>query len=361
MLRSTIANIVGACIRFPWLVIAAFVLVGIASGIYAAQNFAINTSVENLISPDLEWRQREIVFEKAFPGRYDTIQVVVDAPTPELASQAAAALRQRLEEMPQLFPMVRQPDGGEFFQRNGLLFLPTEQVRQMTEQLEEAGPLITILASDPSLRGLGQALSLGLQGVERGQLKLDNMTRVLTSGADTIDNVLAGRPAHFSWHELINGKPAEPSELRKFIEVRPVLDYTALEPGKAGTDAIRKAAADLDLASKYSARVRLTGPVPIADEEFATVKEGAVENAIITIAIVLVILWMALHKGRIILAVFINLIVGLAITAAAGLMMVGALNLISIAFAVLFVGLGVDFGIQFAVRYRSERYKENDR
>jgi hopanoid biosynthesis associated RND transporter like protein HpnN len=37
-------------------------------------------------------------------------------------------------------------------------------------------------------------------------------------------------------------------------------------------------------------------------------------------------------------------------------MMVGALNMISVAFAVLFVGLGVDFGIQFSVRYRAERH-----
>ena len=37
--------------------------------------------------------------------------------------------------------------------------------------------------------------------------------------------------------------------------------------------------------------------------------------------------------------------------------MVGALNLISVYFAVLFVGLGVDFGIQFSVRYRAERHE----
>ena len=63
---------------------------------------------------------------------------------------------------------------------------------------------------------------------------------------------------------------------------------------------------------------------------------------------------------RIILAVAINLFIGLATTAALGLMMVGALNLISVAFAVLFVGLGVDFGIQFAVRYRAERHEVDD-
>ena len=68
------------------------------------------------------------------------------------------------------------------------------------------------------------------------------------------------------------------------------------------------------------------------------------------------ILWLALKSARIIAAVFINLFVGLSITAALGLMMVGALNMISVAFAVLFVGLGVDFAIQFSVRYRAERH-----
>ena len=69
---------------------------------------------------------------------------------------------------------------------------------------------------------------------------------------------------------------------------------------------------------------------------------------------------MALHSAKIIFAVFVNLFIGLSITTAVGLMMVGSLNLLSIAFAVLFVGLGVDFGIQFSVRYRSERFKNED-
>ena len=54
---------------------------------------------------------------------------------------------------------------------------------------------------------------------------------------------------------------------------------------------------------------------------------------------------------------FVSLVVGFAVTAAVGLLLVGAFNLISIAFAVLFVGLGADFGIQYAVRYRAERHE----
>jgi hopanoid biosynthesis associated RND transporter like protein HpnN len=359
MLKSTIVKLVAACTCYPWTIIGLSLLVALLSALYTAQHFKINTDINKLISDKLDWRQREAEFEKAFPGRYDSILVVVDAPTHELATEASAALARRLAERKDLFRAVRQPDAGEFFEKNGLLFLPTDEVERTAKSLGEAQPLIDVLATDPTLRGLSQALSFALTGVDRGMLELDKMTRTLNGAAETIENVMAGKPAVFSWYALVNGPP-EAKDLRRFIDVRPVLDFAALEPGRAASDYIRKAAADLALAKDYNARVRLTGPVAIADEEFATVQEGAMLNAVVTVLIVLLILWLALRSFRIILAVFFNMVVGLAITAALGLLMVGALNLISVAFAVLFVGLGVDFGIQFAVRYRSMRYEVGD-
>jgi hopanoid biosynthesis associated RND transporter like protein HpnN len=197
---------------------------------------------------------------------------------------------------------------------------------------------------------------LGLIGVQNRMVTLDAMARPLSMASATIGDALAGRPASFSWQALLSGQQTGPSEVRRLIETHPVLDFSALQPGQASSAAVRKTAADLQLAQKYQARVRLTGSVPMADEEFATVQHGALVNAIGTIITVLTILWLALKSARIIVAVFINLFVGLAITAALGLKMVGALNMISVAFAVLFVGLGVDFAIQFSVRYRAERH-----
>ncbi len=360
VLTSAITAIVHYCTRYAWPVIGVMLLLAVVSGVYAARNFAITTDIGKLISPQLDWRKREIAFEAAFPGRYESILIVVDAPTQELVAQATAALAAKLAARPELFRSLHEPGGGEFFARNGLLFLPAEQVEQTTQQLGQLSPLIGILAADPNWRGLSQTVSFGLRGIQGGMFKLDDAAKAFNPAADLVDDVLAGRPASFSWHRLLKGRPPEPNELRKFIDVRPVLDYAALEPGQAATTAIRQAAAELKLASEYGARVRLTGPVAIADEEFATVQEGALVNGIATILIVLTILWLALKSARIILAVFVALIVGLAITAAFGLMMVGALNLISVAFAVLFVGLGVDFGIQFAVRYRDKRHEVDD-
>ena len=356
MLATAVVAIVRLCTRFPWPIIALALCALAASVTYSVRHFAITTEINKLISPELDWRKRETDFEKTFPGHFGSTLIVVDAPTAEYASRASAELAQKLAARPELFRTVEVMGGSEFFARNGLLFQPTEDVARTAQGLGQAGPLVGTLASDPSLRGLTRTLALALIGVQNQMVTLDAMARPLSMAATTLEDALAGRHAAFSWQEMLNGKAPEADELRRFIEVQPVLDYAALEPGRASSDAIRQTVADLQLASKYQARVRLTGSVPMADEEFATVQEGALVNAIGTIIVVLIILWLALKSGRIILAVTINLFIGLAITAALGLMMVGALNMISVAFAVLFVGLGVDFGIQFSVRYRAERH-----
>jgi uncharacterized protein len=356
MLASVVTAVVRFCTRFPWPIIALALIGAIVATVYSAKHFAITTDINKLISPDLDWRKREADLEKAFPGHFGSMLVVVDAPIAEFASRAGNELAERLRTQPQLFRAVEDIGGSEFFARNGLLFQSTEDVGNSTKGLGQAAPLIGTLAGDRSLRGLTRALSLGLIGVQNRMVTLDAMSRPLSMAATTLEDALAGRPASFSWQAMLNGQKTGTNDTRRLIEVRPVLNFAALQPGEAASQAIRQAASDLQLAKKYQARVRLTGSVPIADEEFATVQDGALVNAIGTIIIVLTILWLALKSARIITAVFINLFVGLAITAALGLMIVGALNMISVAFAVLFVGLGVDFAIQFSVRYRAERH-----
>ena len=359
MLTSIVVSIVKACTRFAVPTVLIALVLAVASGFYTARNFAINTDINTLISPDLDWRKRDNQFGAAF-DRERTILAVIEAPTPELTTTASAALAKKLTGDSKNFEAIQPLGSGEFFEKNGLLFLPAEEVGKLTSQFASAAPLIEIMAGDPSIRGLTGALETGLAGVKRGQVKLDSTERPFNLIAQTVENALSKGSATFSWRELTRDKPLTDSDKRAFIEFKPILDFNALEPGKAATDAIRQAAAELNLAGEYGARVRLTGPVPIANEEFATVQDGAIINGIGTVLVVLVILWMALHSSKIIFAVFLNLFIGLSITTAVGLMMVGSLNLLSIAFAVLFVGLGVDFGIQFSVRYRSERFKNDD-
>src|SRR5262249_11758522 len=204
MLKLTIVRIVDVCTRHPWCVILLAVALSAFSTVYVRRHFAIKTDVNELISPNLPWAQRVKDFLNAFPQR--EILVVVNSPTPELVEQAANRLRQALEANPEIFPAVRQPQGGSFFERNGLLYLPTDDVKQVTDWLTRADALIGTLAADPSLRGTLDALSLGILGVQRKEVRLDDATQTLTMAADTVEAILAGRPANFSWRVLVSNK-----------------------------------------------------------------------------------------------------------------------------------------------------------
>ena len=329
----------------------------VATAGFDYERFSITTDVEALISKSLPWHQRQFAFAEAFPQ--NGIAAVISAPTSENAEQATDALTQHLAKRPDLFRAVVQPDSGAFFEQNGLLFDSIAEVKKSIGDLSKAQFLISELASDPTLRGALKALSFAAQGVEDGQVKIDQLAWPLTLADKTLSDVLSGKVATFSWQELTRGQPAKPSQLRHFVEINPVLDFGELQPGARATAGIRQAVADLDLGGKFGAKVELTGQVPMNDDQFSVIRHSAVRDTLTALLGVLAILWFALRSWKIIAAVIFSLMVGLAVTSALGLAMVGSFNLISIAFFVLFVGLGVDFGIQFSVRYRSERHEQN--
>ena len=358
MIRSAIVKIVTVSARFRSLVMIAGTMVMVGAALFDVEHFSINTDVETLISPALPWHQRQVALARAFPQR--GISAVVTAPTSENAGQAVNELAQALAKNPRLFPTVAQPDSGEFFDRDGLLLAPTSDVRQTVAGLTKAEPILSQLSNDPSLRGIMRVVSFAAGEARQGRIKLDQLNWSLSLASKTLDDVLSGKPAAFSWKELLQGHPSSTRERRHFLEIQPALDFSKLQPGRAAEEAIQKAASQLNLKQSLSAAVNLTGQVPMDDQQFSVIRHSALADTLTATLGVVIVLWLALRSWKIIVAVCFSLAVGLAATAALGLAMVGSFNLISIAFFVLFVGLGVDFGIQFSVRYRAERHEQDD-
>jgi uncharacterized protein len=352
---SLIGRVVAASTRHPLIVLLLAVVLTGAALAYTARHFAMTANTAELISTKLEWRQRELAFEAAFPQLENLTMVVVDGATPELADAAARRLAAALLEKPSLFRTVRRPDGGAFFDRNGLLLLPLNEVAATTKGLTRAQPLLASLAADPSLRGVLTAISNMLEGIKHGQATLHDIEPAATAIAETFEKAAAGQPAFFSWRTLVAGVPAGPRSTRHVVLVQPVMDYAALQPGLAASTAIRATAQALGLDPAHGVTVRLTGPVPLADEEFATLTEDAHLILGAMIVALLGILWLAVRSARVVIAILATTLVGLIMTAAIGLLATGRFNLISVAFIPLFVGLGVDFSIQFSVRSLAER------
>jgi hopanoid biosynthesis associated RND transporter like protein HpnN len=355
-----IARIVAASSDRAALVVAAAVLLALSALYYTTQHFAMNTDTLDLTSPDLSWRRNKAIFDKAFPEQGDLIVAVVDGATPELAEKAAAELAARLSQQTTLFQWVRRPDAGPFFRENGLLLLPVGEVESVTKQLIAAQPFLAPLAADPSLRGVMDSLSTMLDGVREGDAKLADLDPALAAFADSLTRVADGKPAFFSWQRLMSRDAPGTRETRRIVLFRPKLDYETLMPGADASDAIRQAARDLHFDPASGVRVRLTGSVALADEEFATLTEGIAPMTAAMLIGVLLMLRLAVRSPRIIACILATTVLGLVLTAGLGLLVVRRFNLISVAFIPLFVGLGIDFAIQFSVRYRAERLVHQD-
>ena len=356
LLVRLIVGTVDLCRRYAVTVALGGIALGVGLGGYAASHLGINADTSTLIGGNASWRVLDDAFDAAFPQNSDQLVVVVDAATPEQADLASAALAARLESQPALFKTVRQPTGDPFFKQNGLLYLSPEEVTDTANQLIRAQPLLGELAADPTQRGLFNALALALDGVASKDTTLADFDRPFTALADSIEAALAGHPKPVSWQTLLTGRAATTEDLRRVILVQPVLDYGALEPGQQASEAVRAAAGQLGLTPDRGVRVRLTGSVALSDDEFASLTQGIGYATTLSLALVGLFLFFAVRSPKLILAIATTLAVGLVATAAFAAVAIGSLNLISVAFAVLFVGLAVDFGIQFAVRYRDCRY-----
>jgi hopanoid biosynthesis associated RND transporter like protein HpnN len=344
--------LVSFCAGHAVIVAALALALGAGAVGFALSHFSLTSDTEGMISPKLAWRQREVAFNHLFKNEGGKIVVVIDGATPELADEASAALTARLSARPDLFRQVQRP--GAFFQQEGLLYEPLSQVKTQLNQLISAQPFLGPLAADPSLRGLAGTLSTAVKGVNAGQAKLTDLARPIGALADGLDRLRAGQPAAFSWRALISDTTPGQSETRQIIVVSPVLNYAALMSGAKASDEIRQDAKALGYDSAHGVSVRLTGDVPLQDEEFASLGEHAGLIAALAGAAILIMLWFAVRSPRIILAIILTMLLGLVCAAAAGLIIFHTFNIISVAFIPLFVGLGIDFGIQFSVRFRSE-------
>lgn len=352
--QSRIARLVALCADRAWLVATLGLVLAAVAMAYTVGHFAMNTDTGELISSHLPWRQRAAAVDRLFPPDDAQIVVVIDGKTPELAEQAAAALADKLQARVDLFHSVRRPDGGPFWSHNGLLYASVADVQTTMDQLVKAQPFLGPLAADPSVRGLMGVLTTALQGVSADQAKLEDLKAPIDRLADTLETLKAGKPAYFSWRTLISGGKPDPHELRHLILINPALNFSKLEAGAAATQTIRDTARGLGLDPAHGVTVRLTGPVPLQDEEFSTLTDRAWLIGGLAFGAILLMLWLAVRCKRTIAAILITTMVGLATTMAVGLLCFHRFNAISVAFIPLFVGLGIDFGIQFSVRFRSE-------
>jgi uncharacterized protein len=323
--------------------------------VYAVNHLGINANTEDLFDPDLPFRVQQTILDDAFPMLEDPILIVIEAPSASKAVDAARLLADRLRAEPEIFASVYAPGVGPFWERYGLLYREIDELDELAEDLARAQPFLSELAADPSLRGLFGLLALALEHGAFEPGPDDGLSRVFDQIAEVLVVVERAGHAPRTFGEFLLSEGSLFEGARRYVLAQPIFDFELLLPGEPAMERLREHFTELGWGEGSPIRPRMTGEPVLQTEEMDGLRRQASLAGMASFVLVASILLIALRSVRLIAAVLLTLLVGLAWTAGFAALAIGHLNPISIAFAVLFIGLGVDFGIHFTMRYQELR------
>lgn len=339
-------------VRFPWFIIIFALLLCAGSGYYTYHHLAVNTNTAEMLSPDLPFQQNQRKIDTAFPDDAYTTLFVVDANSPEEAEQSATKLVELLRAKTDRFSSAYIPTDNAFFRQQALLYLDTSDLETVTKQLTDAQPFIGYLAQNYSLGGLfdiiGQALN-----EKQTTLPMD-LNPLLQAIDNTLASQLDGKNVSLSWQTLLANNKLSDDAKRILIVAKPIVHFDAMLPVEQAQNTAHEIANAI-MAENPNVRVRITGETALEHEELETVSNGATLSGVLSLILVFVAQWIGVRSFRLVIITYIVLVMGLILTAGFAALSVGHLNVISIAFATLYIGLGVDYAVHICLYYRERK------
>lgn len=333
--------------RYRIVIIIAFITLTVFSIFYIKDNLGISTDTTDMLSEELAWRKLDIEYEKQFPQFTDNVLIVIESDSPDQATDTTIKLHSALKENPRLISDIYYPNFLPYFRQSAFLFFDDEELQDLADQLATIQPFLGTLLQDKNLRGLFTMLTDTLQYKEDGE-EIDLKPLLLE-----INRALENENYNVSWQRLMSSDKGLKSVYREFIVLQTLESEEELLPGEDVIEHIRTIISSLEL-NNDAVRIRLTGGTALSYEELKSVSEANIQAIVISFILVAIILLIGLDSIWLVFTSLITLFFGLITTTAFAAATVGELNLISVAFAVLYIGLGIDFTIHLTLRYREQ-------
>lgn len=325
------------------LIIVCMGLMIAALGLYAAGNLGINPDTSAMLAEDLPWRQDAIAYERAYPKEQDLLLCVIEGPTPESVDRAQGELADALAGP--MFASIEAPAIDPFFQRHALLYLSLDELADLEARLSVMQPFLGRLSVEPGLVPFLDTLARALgSSTMRDQPQLDDVQARLASA---IMDAKDARARPISWRSMVMRAGDEQRAERAVLRLTPARSEGGLAAGKRAIDAVREASRSLE-----GVRVRLTGPLALRYEEFRGLKRDSIVMGLVAFVLVAGLLYGAMRSAWLVTASLLTVAAGLIATSAFAAAAVGDLNLISVAFAAIFIGAAIDYPIHLGLRYR---------
>jgi len=351
--RNFLSHWVNWTLGNPFLVLLLVSLLTFFAWQYTAKNLSINTDTTDMIAPDAPFQKNLRNFEKAFSQDMHTLLLVIESDTPELTKSATKRLGRLLSADKANFEAIYIPNENDFFHQNGLLYLDTEDLQALSNNLSQAQPFIGRIAQQPNLTGFFSIFEDALSSSNKNQELPIDLPSLIDKVSKALHKSMNGGNNLLSWETLIAEKKLSGQGSGKgFITVSPKFDYKQIRPAESSINSIRKAIAEIQQPGLPLVKVWITGEVGLEDDELLGMSTGTFNASVFSVVLVLFILLVAYRSILVTLATLFTLALSMVFCGAFAAFAVKELNLISVAFAVSNIGLGVEYAIHFCLRYR---------
>ncbi len=346
----------------------AFVCVGLT-----VQCIDFKTERADLIDPDAPFHRRWIQYTEAF-GDASDIVVVVEADTSAAIKRVLEDLGARLAAEPELFINVLYKYESGRLRRKGLHYLSPEQLETGLSRFAEYRPI---------LQGQWDLIRLDAL-ISRLRYQLDNQLRQAQSTSTSREpnpllqhtKLLTGSMAEFlndpdefhsPWPDLLPVDPQLRTDANQivyllndegtigFLKTHPAGEQNGFGGATRSIDRLRELIGEVATAHT-SAQISITGIPVLENDEMRRSQTDMLNASLVSFAGVGLLLFLGFRGVRHPLLALLMLAIGLAWGFGYTTLAIGHLNILSVSFAVILIGLGIDFAIHYLARYLELRH-----
>ena len=343
--------------RHPVKMISGLVALAALGTLLAVNGLGVNSDTSRMVSSELDYRKAQIDFEAAFPKEEVRVALIIRARSEDEAdafsAKIANVLRERTDVVSDVFAATADP----FLIQNGLLYLETSELDELLGGMTAAAPILKRLGREPDLSRLYVALADAIEPLEPDDELAESLVGAMDAVSETVERRQAGRPQPMSWQAIFRQEDEGEGPMihQRIISITPVLDLSRLQPARPAVLAIDRAIEQVVAESEFEVMASITGNAVLRTEELASVTEGIGISLMLSALFIVGLLMIALRSAVLVATSICGLVITILITAGFAAIMYDALNLVSVAFMVLLIGLGIDFMIHLALHVQEER------
>jgi len=343
--------------RFVW----PQIFLAIACAGFTVWKLEFHTSRNDLIGADKEYHRNFLKFLDEFPLQDDLV-VVVESGDIERNRQFVARLGQRLEDEPELFRSVFYRRDLRTLGTNTLLVTPVDKLEMLTNKLAGYRPFIETFANATNLHSFFDQINHSfLAAATAEQADTDKLVQSLPALQKIIRQatnaiVMPGEPPPPGMGAFVGDPKAEQDMHISFADGELFLVNAHPIDRSHKTEAVTRLRELVEETKSEvpGVNVGVTGEPVLEFDEMSQSRSDTMRAALLALFLVTIIFIFGYHETGRPLKATGCLLVGLAYTMGYATLVVGHLNILTITFAPILIGLAIDFGVHLVTRYEEE-------